>query len=127
MFGALIGKQNGRDIELMNSFELALDHQLSTSEAVVIDFKYYKMREEHFKQVFSDMDILGWYCTGDQPTMLDINVHKQICNINESPLFLQLFLGKQNTTDLPVSLYESDSIIDMIGGQGIKCIFIFNT
>ena len=74
MFGALIGKQNGRDIELMNSFELALDHQLSTSEAVVIDFKYYKMREEHFKQVFSDMDILGWYCTGDQPTMLDINV-----------------------------------------------------
>ena len=69
MFGALIGKQNGRDIELMNSFELALDHQLSTSEAVVIDFKYYKMREEHFKQVFSDMDILGWYCTGDQPTL----------------------------------------------------------
>ena len=74
MFGALIGKQNGRDIELMNSFELALDHQLSTSEAVVIDFKYYKMREEHFKQGFSDMDILGWYCTCDQPTMLDINV-----------------------------------------------------
>ena len=119
MFGALIGKQNGRDIELMNSF--------ATSEAVVIDFKYYKMREEHFKQVFSDMDILGWYCTGDQPTMLDINIHKQICNINESPLFLQLSLGKQNTTDLPISLYESVSIIDMIGGQGIKCIFIFNT
>ena len=127
MFGALIGKQNGRDIELMNIFELALDHQLSTSEAVMIDFKYYKMREEHFKQFFSDMDILGWYCTGDQPTMLDINVHKQICNINESPLFLQLSLGKQNTTDLPVSLYESVSIIDMIGGQGMKCIFIFNT
>ena len=43
MFGALIGKKNGRDIKLMNSFELALDHQLSTSEAMVIDFEYYKM------------------------------------------------------------------------------------
>ena len=117
MFGALIGKQNGRDIELMNSFELALDHQLSTTEAVVIDQEYYKIKEEQFKQVFSDMDFLGWYSTGDQPTMLDINVHKQICEINESPLFLQLSPGKQNTTELPVSLYES--VIDMIGGQGL--------
>ena len=127
MFGALIGKQNGRDIKLMNSFELALDHQLSTSEAMVIDIEYYKMKEEQFKQVFSDTDFLGWYSTGDQPTMLDINVQKQICNILESPLFLQLSPGKQNTTDLPVSLYESVSIMDMIGGQGMKCIFIFNT
>lgn len=115
VFGALIGKQNGRDIELMNSFELALDQQLSTTEAVVIDMEYYKVKEEQFKQVFSDMDFLGWYSTGDQPTMLDINVHKQICEINESPLFLQLSPGKQNTTELPVSLYES--VIDMIGGQ----------
>ena len=117
VFGALIGKQNGRDIELMNSFELALDQQLSTTEAVVIDLEYYKVKEEQFKQVFSDMDFLGWYSTGDQPTMLDINVHKQICEINESPLFLQLSPGKQNTTELPVSLYES--VIDMIGGQGL--------
>ena len=127
MFGALIGKKNGRDIKLMNSFELALDHQLSTSEAMVIDIEYYKMKEEQFRQVFSNMDLLSWYSTGDQPTMLDINVHKQICDINESPLFLQLSPGKQNTTDLPVSLYESVSIMDMIGGQGMKCIFIFNT
>ena len=127
MFGALIGKQNGRDIELMNSFELTLDHQLSTSEAVVIDIEYFKMKEEQFKQFYHDMDFLGWYSTGVQPTMLDINVQKQICNILESPLFLQLSPGKQKTTDLPVSLYESVSVINMIGGQGMKCIFNFNT
>ena len=124
VYGALIGKQNGRDIELMNSFEL--DHT-TVDGCVIIDREYYNTKEEQFKQVFSDMDFLGWYSTGDQPTMLDINVHKQICDINESPLFLQLSPGKQNTTDLPVSLYESVSIIDMIGGQGMKCIFIFNT
>ena len=117
MFGALIGKQSGRDIELMNSFELVLDHQLSTSEAVVIDIEYYKMKEEQFKQVFSDMDFLGWYSTGDQPSGNDIAVHKQISEINESPLFLQLTPGKQNTTELPVCLYES--VIDMFQGESI--------
>jgi hypothetical protein len=30
------------------------------------------------KQVFSDMDFLGWYTTGEQPTSSDINVHKQV-------------------------------------------------
>ena len=61
------------------------------------------------------MDFLGWYSTGDVPTAKDISVHKQICDINESPLFLQLSPGKQNTTELPVSLYES--VIDMVGGK----------
>merc|ERR1740128_173659 len=112
VYGALIGKQNGRDIELMNSFEL--DYNMIEG-CVVIDRDYYNTKEEQFKQVFSDMDFLGWYSTGDQPSMLDINVHKQICEINESPLFLQLSPGKQNTTELPVPLYES--VIDMMGGQ----------
>lgn len=30
------------------------------------------------KQVFSDMDFLGWYTTGEQPTQSDIRVHKQV-------------------------------------------------
>lgn len=42
------------------------------------------------KQVFSDMDFLGWYTTGDGPDDSDIKVHKQICEINESPVFLKL-------------------------------------
>ena len=30
------------------------------------------------KQVFSDMDFLGWYTTGDSPTESDIHVHRQV-------------------------------------------------
>ena len=118
VYGALIGKQNGRDIELMNSFEL--DTQVIEG-TVVIDMDYYKTKEEQFKQVFSDMDFLGWYCTGDSPSPMDITVHQQICQqINESPLFLQLSPGKQNATELPVCLYES--VIDMIGGKNTSYI-----
>jgi len=118
VYGALIGKQNGRDIELMNSFEL---DWTTVDETVIIDHDYYKIKEEQFKQVFSDMDFLGWYSTGDAPTSKDISVHKQICDINESPLFLQLSPGKQNTTELPVSLFES--VIDMVGGAA-RMLFV---
>ena len=30
------------------------------------------------KQVFSEMDFLGWYTTGDTPTPAEIKIHKQV-------------------------------------------------
>lgn len=118
VYGALIGKQAGRDIEIMNSFEL--DYTTIDSN-VVIDRDYYNTKEEQFKQVFSEMDFLGWYSTGETPTQRDIAVHRQITEINESPLFLQLSPGQTSSTDLPVSLYES--VIDMVN-QRARMLFV---
>ena len=42
------------------------------------------------KQVFSDLDLLGWYTTGDTPGPPDLLVHKQICDLLDSPVFLKL-------------------------------------
>ncbi len=113
VYGALIGRQEGRRIEIMNSFEL--DHA-EIDGRVVIDRDYYALKEGQFKQVFSEMDFLGWYSTGEAPTESDILVHRQICDINESPLFLQLNPASRAPVasggDLPVSMYES--IIDLI-------------
>ena len=53
VFGALIGKQKGRNIELMNSFEL--DFTI-VEDKVIIDRDYYNMKEEQFKQVH-------WHCS----------------------------------------------------------------
>jgi hypothetical protein len=55
------------------------------------------------------MDFLGWYSTGDRPTLADIDIHRQITDINESPLFLQLspgwFLGFESAVSmLPIFL-----------------------
>merc|ERR1712061_537765 len=68
-----------------------------------------------FKQVFSEMDFLGWYSTGEGPAEDDIFVHKQICEINESPLFLQLNPTSGRPADLPLTVYES--VIDIVGGE----------
>jgi COP9 signalosome complex subunit 6 len=112
VIGALIGKQKGRNIEIMNSFELVFT---MIGGDVIIDRDYYNMKEEQFKQVFSDMDFIGWYTTGDVPSSTDIKIHKQICDINESPILLKLNPYDKNIDHLPVALYES--VIDLVGGE----------
>uniref|UniRef100_A0A6Q2WZF8 COP9 signalosome complex subunit 6 n=1 Tax=Esox lucius TaxID=8010 RepID=A0A6Q2WZF8_ESOLU len=131
VIGALIGKQEGRNIEVMNSFELL--HQLVDDRAI-IDKEYYYTKEEQcspahcstgspcqsaagvkaVKQVFKDMEFLGWYTTGGPCDQSDIHIHKQVCEIIESPLFLKLNPMTKHT-DLPVSVYES--VIDIINGE----------
>ncbi|ESO83905.1 hypothetical protein LOTGIDRAFT_236402 [Lottia gigantea] len=112
VFGALIGKQKGRNIEVMNSFELVIDH---VDGAVMINMDYYNTKEEQFKQVFSEMDFLGWYTTGDAVNEADIKVHKQVCQINESPLFFKMNPLSRHSDSLPITIYES--VIDLVNGE----------
>ncbi|KAF6038176.1 hypothetical protein EB796_003518 [Bugula neritina] len=71
VFGAVIGKQTGRLVELLNSYELVT---CEVGGSVIIDDAYYQMKSEQFKQVFPDFDMLGWYSTGEDPTDADIKV-----------------------------------------------------
>uniref|UniRef100_A0AAG5DBH8 COP9 signalosome complex subunit 6 n=1 Tax=Anopheles atroparvus TaxID=41427 RepID=A0AAG5DBH8_ANOAO len=113
-FGALIGKQKGRNIEVMNSFELKY-HTLD--DDVIIMMQYYNVKEEQYKQVFSDLDFLGWYTTDARPTEKHIKIHKQICAINECPIMLLLDPISRNMNQLPISLYES--VIDIVQGEAM--------
>jgi len=106
--GAIIGIQTGRHIEIMNSFELMID---VLDGNIIINREYYALKEEQFKQVFSEMDLLGWYTTGDNPGPLDMLVHKQICDLLDSPIFLKLN-PLARCTDLPVTVYES--VLDIV-------------
>lgn len=49
VYGALIGKQKGRNIEVMNSFELKTD---IVGDDVFINRDYYMTKELQYKQVF---------------------------------------------------------------------------
>ena len=118
--GALIGRQKGRNLEVMNSFELKVR---SSEEAergpdgkpdFIIDPLYYHQKEEQFKQVFPDMDFLGWYTIGDAPTPADIEFHSQVCAFNESPIFLKLNPVMRHNR-LPISIFES--VIDLVKGE----------
>lgn len=105
VFGAILGKQNGRHLELFNSFEL--QHTENENGDVVIEMNYFREKEEQFRQVFKDIDFLGWYTVGSaNATEKDILIHKQLTAVNESALLLKLDPNSKSA-NLPVTVYES--------------------
>ncbi|KAL9899051.1 COP9 signalosome subunit 6 [Glossina fuscipes fuscipes] len=112
VYGALIGKQKGRNIEVMNSFELKTE---LVGSDLIINRDYYNTKENQYKQVFSELDFIGWYTTGECPTNRELKIHKQIAEINECPIMLQLNPMSRSVDQLPLKLYES--VIDVIGGE----------
>ena len=120
VYGALLGRQKGRNIELCTSFEMKMTETNPGTQEEDIDLEFLNTLIGQFKQVFADLDFLGWYTIGASPTERDITLHKQVCTINESPVLLKLEpFGKH--TDLPMSIYES--VIDIIGSQ-VSMLFI---
>jgi len=71
----------------------------------------YIKKQEQFKKVFPTYDFLGWYSTGNQVQNADVAIHKQIMEINESPLYLLMDAPaclKPATKDLPITIFESE-------------------
>jgi len=109
VIGALLGIQTGRNIEIMNSFELVYD---VVDKRIVIDSKYLTPKQEQFKKVFPTYDFLGWYSTGESAQSSDMDIQRSpaIVEFNESPLYLVLdpiAAGRKQTKELPVMIYES--------------------
>ncbi|GAA5826308.1 hypothetical protein JCM5353_003787 [Sporobolomyces roseus] len=109
--GGLLGTQQGRQIDIINSFELALLEPPSNSpDQLNLDHTYFTTRRDQFRQVFPTFDFLGWYTIGDSPSPSETSLHKQFLTYNESPLFLQLSPARpssQTGKDLPLAIYET--------------------
>ncbi|XP_064394720.1 COP9 signalosome complex subunit 6-like [Halichondria panicea] len=111
VYGALLGTQKGRSVEICNSFELVVT---SVDDAIVLDREYFTEKEEQFRQVFSSMEFLGWYTIGDTPTSQDAAFHEQLCRDRDNSLLLKLNTCAR-TNQLPVSVYES--LIEIVEAQ----------
>ncbi|KAG9104623.1 hypothetical protein FRC06_000769 [Ceratobasidium sp. 370] len=99
IIGALLGIQNGRDIEIVNTFELVLEGELNAAndisvppEATVlqIDHGFSTTRRDQYKQVFPALEILGWYTYAPTPTQLHVTLSEQFGTYTSSPLLLML-------------------------------------
>ncbi|KAI8333210.1 maintenance of mitochondrial structure and function-domain-containing protein [Choanephora cucurbitarum] len=113
LYGALLASQSGRDIDIINSFELL---SITQGQPVELDKSYLVYKLEQLKQVFPQLDFMGWYSLGSTPNETDLKLHEQFLQINESALFLQLdpssLVTDSNIRDFPVSIYES--IFDIV-------------
>ncbi|KAG8746722.1 hypothetical protein FRC10_004026 [Ceratobasidium sp. 414] len=99
IIGALLGIQDGRDIEIVNTFELVLEGELNAAndvsvppEATVlqIDHGFLTTRRDQYKQVFPALEILGWYTYAPTPTQLHVTLSEQFGTYTSSPLLLML-------------------------------------
>jgi COP9 signalosome complex subunit 6 len=106
VIGALVGIQTGRNLEIFNSFELPYEVKDGN---VIVKTEYLNTKSEQFKKVFKDYEFMGWYSTGASIVPADMEIHKQIQEFNENPLYLQL--NTQITSamrELPIHIYESE-------------------
>ncbi|CAH8450192.1 unnamed protein product [Heterobilharzia americana] len=102
VYGALLGKQEGHHIEISNSFELLLDDSQTS-----VNSGFYKTRETQCKQVYPDLDIIGWYTTGGPFNEKDELFNRQMQELNELLLILKLDPLQTCGENLPIRVYQS--------------------
>ncbi|EEB91615.1 hypothetical protein MPER_09999 [Moniliophthora perniciosa FA553] len=109
VLGALLGQQNGREVEIVNTFELAVE-----GDAQNINHGFLVTRRDQYKQVFPSLEFIGWYTVAPQPTSRHIALHAEFTGYCSTPLLLLLQPGTTLTgsvdgksQDLPFKAYEA--------------------
>lgn len=125
VYGILLGTQQGRDIEIHNTFELKLGTKDTSS--LEINHAFLKSRQEQYKQVFPTLELLGWYTIGSAPTREDLDVHEQLLAYHDTPIFVQLnqnvssFETADKDGELPIRVYES--VMELVKGES-RSLFV---
>ncbi|KIP06949.1 hypothetical protein PHLGIDRAFT_35717 [Phlebiopsis gigantea 11061_1 CR5-6] len=104
VIGALLGTQNGRDVEIVNSFELAMEN-----DKVTVDQGFLVARKDQYKQVFPSLDFIGWYTVAPHPTPTHIALNEQFTPYSSTPILLMLqpsTAAVSDTQSLPFKAYE---------------------
>mmetsp|Transcript_15523 Transcript_15523/g.10892 ORF Transcript_15523/g.10892 Transcript_15523/m.10892 type:complete len:109 (+) Transcript_15523:59-385(+) len=70
--GVILGRQEARNLEIVNSIEVKFDMPNGTD--ITIDENFMRQRIEAYKKMYVDLDCIGWYsvthgqgANGDKP------------------------------------------------------------
>ncbi|KAJ3576140.1 hypothetical protein NP233_g619 [Leucocoprinus birnbaumii] len=114
VLGALLGTQNGREVEIVNTFELAVedngesvDHAFLVSrrdqnaDCCITTLRQHPLRDVRVldKQVFPSLEFIGWYSVALRPTPKHIALHEQ-------PTLAFVSSADVNAQTLPFKAYE---------------------
>lgn len=114
VIGALLGKQTGRTLEIVNTVEFAFKKVSDQDGSILIDESFGLQRLEAYKKLFPDLECQGWYSSTlngktDEPGKFDMIVHKKMVRFTESPLLLILNPDSKvakESSKLPFFIYE---------------------
>eukprot|EP00299_Pterocystis_sp_00344_P003862 c1464_g1_i1.p1 GENE.c1464_g1_i1~~c1464_g1_i1.p1 ORF type:complete len:316 (-),score=59.81 c1464_g1_i1:32-979(-) len=102
VIGALLGTHKGRALEISSSFEMvlrsdtALHTDLLTRKAAAM------------KKVFPDLDVVGWYTIGASIQPSDHAVHRTMCELFDTALFMLVDSVITKSRSLPITIFEGD-------------------
>jgi len=117
VFGVLLGQQEGRRVEISNSFEMLM------GDDGIIDPEFLKERQDQFFRVFEkeSCEILGWYSTGENTAETDKRIHEQLENYNESPLYLLLNTtpNQKNLKQGEISMSIMESVVKIVDAKPV--------
>lgn len=106
VYGAVLGEQMGRRVELASSFELKVAR--SSSGADVPDLDYLRLRLEQYKKTFPKFDMVGWYSTASDVQAGDMEIQQQLSEASDGLLYLTLDPSALTGRELPITIYESE-------------------
>ncbi|WVR09181.1 hypothetical protein IAU60_006243 [Kwoniella sp. DSM 27419] len=128
LLGALLGTQHGREVSIVNSFDLIYAQQDSdvhmeeggvptqaSASGLRVNNDFLERRKEQFKEVFPTLDVVGWYSIGQHPSADDVALHAQFAENIDTPILL-LFnpTPPPGSQALPIKVYEAA----LEGGKG---------
>jgi COP9 signalosome complex subunit 6 len=112
--GALLGRQQGRVMEIVNTVELTLKEP--TPGKPVVTESFCRERIEAYKKIWPDLDCIGWYSADcldhDTPLPIDLSIHQSMQGFTENPIFLLMNPDSKEAREkrvLPFYIYELDS------------------
>ena len=126
VIGCILGRQDGRTLEIMNSVEAVFEHNDPSDRSVnsiTVDERFISGRVASYKEMFPDLDAVGWYSvkgttssddSGDKPTVDDLAVMKSVFSkVCDNPIFLLMNPQSQaarDTKKLPFFMYSQGPI-----------------
>lgn len=135
VIGALLGKKSDPAVEIVDSFELRCTKAPydDDNRTFIIDREFYQKKIPLVKQVFPDLELIGWYSTTPQTESSttkegDVSLHRQISEFIPNPIFLKLNPFKRECDPkisgaLPITIYEP--VIDIVpSGESLNFIEI---
>jgi len=115
--GAVIGAQQGRRVDVHNSFELIVEE---AEGGRAIDVEFFQQRLAQYLEVFPSYEFLGWYSQGAGPREADKALHRKVQEVtaNENPFLLLLDTERMDaeksgqSEELPVKVFDSTTHIE---------------
>jgi COP9 signalosome complex subunit 6 len=107
--GCLLGEQNGRTVDISNSFEMLCTGSDSSPD---FDRAVFDAKQSQYAECFTSLHVLGWYTTGGTVQQRELQLHRKFMDHTETqaPILLVLDPSKAMAPaakELPVDMYES--------------------